>query len=67
MGALFNIVTGVYRKMRLVFPVLSVMSLCNTSRAKEKKMSITKTMEIVNGVRKSKRDQELGRKIRPDQ
>lgn len=53
--------------MRLVFLVLSVMSLCNTSRAKEKKMSITKTMERVNGIRESKRDRELGRKIRPDQ
>lgn len=30
-------------------------------------MSITKTMERVNGIRESKRDRELGRKIRPDQ
>lgn len=67
-GSSFDIVTGAYSKIRLVFPVLSVMSMCNnTSRTKEKKLHLSKTMERGNGVRESKRDEELGRKIRLEQ
>lgn len=57
-GASFNIAPGVYSKMRLVFPVLSVMSLCKTSRAKQKNLRVSKPMERVNGVRESKRVRE---------
>lgn len=53
--------------MRLVFPVLSVISPLNNSRVKEKKLHLSKTTEGVDGVSESKRDQESGRKIRLEQ